>query len=260
MRFEVLIQFIVPLTFLAIWALTSILNRDAQPLPPRPGRPPGPGGMRPPARMPGQGEPLKPGGGFPGRPAPSPLAGERPATWSGLGAPPAPPAPRPRPKLGSLDEAIVYIENDSAARSSSRPATAQGGSAGTGSRAGRGAQPRRGSRSKTAAAGPGARQTSEPDTPRALTDQVNQSLARQRSKPLAISPLGAPMSTLSSPLTHASVSPTITQLQETGLSAPPPLSGVEVQRLLASSTRLREVFMLTEILRPPLALRHHRHQ
>ena len=48
MRFEVLIQFIVPLTFLAIWALTSILNRDAQPLPPRPGRPPGPGGMRPP--------------------------------------------------------------------------------------------------------------------------------------------------------------------------------------------------------------------
>ena len=43
MRFEILIQFIVPLTFLAIWALTSLLNRDAQPLPPRPGRPPGPG-------------------------------------------------------------------------------------------------------------------------------------------------------------------------------------------------------------------------
>jgi len=261
MRFEVLIQFIVPLTFLAIWALTSILNRDAQPLPPRPGRPPGPGGTRPPVRMPGQVEPLKPGGGLPGRPAPSPLAGDRPATWSGLGAPPASPAPpRPRPKLGSLDDAIVYIENDSAARTSSRPATAQGAPVGTGSRTGRGAQPRRGSRTKTAAAGPGARDKGEPDTPRALSDQVNQSLARQRSKPLAISPLGSPMSTLSSPLSQASVTPKVTQLQETGLSAPPPLSGVEVQKLLVSPTRLREVFMLTEILRPPLALRHHRHQ
>jgi len=47
MRFEILIQFIVPLMFLAIWALTSLLNRDAQPLPPRPGRPPGAGGPRP---------------------------------------------------------------------------------------------------------------------------------------------------------------------------------------------------------------------
>ena len=46
MRFEILIQFIVPLTFLAIWALTSLLNRDAQPLPPRPGRAPAPGGPR----------------------------------------------------------------------------------------------------------------------------------------------------------------------------------------------------------------------
>jgi len=42
-----LFQFIVPLTFLAIWALTSLLNRDAQPLPPRPMRPPAPPGPRP---------------------------------------------------------------------------------------------------------------------------------------------------------------------------------------------------------------------
>ena len=43
MRLEFLLQFIVPLTFLAIWALTSLLNRDAQPLPPRPGAGRGPG-------------------------------------------------------------------------------------------------------------------------------------------------------------------------------------------------------------------------
>ena len=37
MKLEFLLQFMMPLTFLAIWALTSLLNRDAQPLPPRPG-------------------------------------------------------------------------------------------------------------------------------------------------------------------------------------------------------------------------------
>src|SRR5271165_6299281 len=107
MRFEVLIQFIVPLTFLAIWALTSILNRDAQPLPPRPTRLPGPGGVRPPVgRIPGQADSLKPGGGMPGRPAASPAASDRPTVWTNMGAPPASPSvPRPRPRLGSLEDA-----------------------------------------------------------------------------------------------------------------------------------------------------------
>ena len=67
MRFEILVQFIVPLTFLAIWALTSLLNRDAQPLPPRPGRPPGPGGVRPQNRAPGQAMQRLPGPGVPPR-------------------------------------------------------------------------------------------------------------------------------------------------------------------------------------------------
>src|SRR4051794_1340206 len=39
-----LFQFIVPLTFLAIWALTSLFNREAPPLPQRMGRPQPPGG------------------------------------------------------------------------------------------------------------------------------------------------------------------------------------------------------------------------
>src|SRR5437764_360870 len=42
-----LLQFIVPLTFLAIWALTSLFNREAQPLPPRMGRPQNPNGPGP---------------------------------------------------------------------------------------------------------------------------------------------------------------------------------------------------------------------
>ena len=43
MRIENLLPFLVPLTFIALWAITSIFNRDAQPLPSRPVRPPGPG-------------------------------------------------------------------------------------------------------------------------------------------------------------------------------------------------------------------------
>jgi hypothetical protein len=45
-------NFIVPLTFLAIWALTSLFNREAKPLPNRPGsRPVPPPGPRPGERV-----------------------------------------------------------------------------------------------------------------------------------------------------------------------------------------------------------------
>ncbi len=113
MRFEILIQFIVPLTFLAIWALTSLLNRDAQPLPPRPGRPPGPGGVRPQNRAAGQAAPRPPG---PGAPPPQPeaaaLRAERPEGRLDFGAlqPPRERTPQ-RPLTGGMDDAIVYIEN-----------------------------------------------------------------------------------------------------------------------------------------------------
>ena len=48
MGLEDVIRAIVPLSFLAIWALTSMFNRDAKPLPPRPGFGPGAGGPPPP--------------------------------------------------------------------------------------------------------------------------------------------------------------------------------------------------------------------
>ena len=90
MRLEFLLQFIVPLTFLAIWALTSLLNRDAQPLPPRPGagRGPGPGvgrGMAGGGFSPsGRGELAGPGrSASPARPASSPMVDRSaPARWS----------------------------------------------------------------------------------------------------------------------------------------------------------------------------------
>src|SRR5215472_16137044 len=86
MRLEILLQFIVPLTFLAIWALTALLNRDAQPLPPRPNRGLGPGGPRAGVALPpaGRGDltgPERSRGG--GRPLSSSSERPAPARWAG---------------------------------------------------------------------------------------------------------------------------------------------------------------------------------
>src|SRR5215470_12234855 len=93
-------QVIVPLTFLAIWALTSLFNREAQPLPPRTGRAPGPNGPRP---MPG--------------PSSARAAEWRPETFPREPVPgrPAPPGPvrAPVPRAGGRpDDEILVIESE----------------------------------------------------------------------------------------------------------------------------------------------------
>jgi len=259
MRFDILIQFIVPLMFLAIWALTSLLNRDAQPLPPRPGRLPGPGGPRPPARLPGQAEPRPGGLGVPARSAaPSPLA-ERPAVWpNGASAPTARERASQRSTLENMDNAIVYIENDPAARgttrsgSSSTPAAASAGS-----RSPRGAQQRRGTRGRAGTPiSPPSQFQAEPKTHRALSDQVNQSMALQRNKPLEIVPLFSSLAPLSLPLSQESVAPQVQQ--ERGTANPVTLSGLDIRKMLSSPDKLREFALLSEVLQPPVSLRARR--
>ena len=210
MRFEILIQFIVPLMFLAIWALTSLLNRDAQPLPPRPTRPPGPGGPRPLSRVPAQPESRASSmGSLPQRSAATSLADQQPM-WTAASSPPSRPERAPgRPPLKSLDDAIVYIENDSIKRSAARPGSsplpAQGASNGSRPRA---AQQRKSSRGRGGATGiPSGQGRSEPRTQRVLSDQVNQSMALQRNKPLEITPLFTSMAPLSLPLTQSEAAP-----------------------------------------------------
>jgi len=46
-RIENLIQFLVPMIFVSIWALTSLFNREVQSLPPRAARPPRPNEPKP---------------------------------------------------------------------------------------------------------------------------------------------------------------------------------------------------------------------
>lgn len=100
MRLNDLYPYIVPLTFLAIWALTSLFNRDAQPLPPRNagGRPFGP-----PGPAPGQ------------RPAPVRPGEVRTEFASRFVNPPGqrpPYAPPPRPQQLGDDKDIVILETE----------------------------------------------------------------------------------------------------------------------------------------------------
>ncbi len=259
MRFEILIQFIVPLMFLAIWALTSLLNRDAQPLPPRPGRPLGPGGPRPPGRVPGQPELRVPGSAAPSRTAgPAPARQDLQSAWTQ----PQAPAPAPRDRAvqrmttSKADGAIVYIENDPARRNSARSTSA--GSAAppssSGIRPARSATPRKGARGRSINIGTATPQgRTEPRTQRVLSDQVNQSMAMQRNKPLEITPLFTSLAPLSLPLSQSSAAP---QAHETsGGDRPVSMSSEAIRNLLSSPARLREFALLTEVLQPPVALR-----
>jgi len=260
MRFEILIQFIVPLMFLAIWALTSLLNRDAQPLPPRPGRPPRAGGPRPLTGMPGQTEPRSPGPGTPVQtPASSPPADPR-TMWPGAtSAPTARERAIQRPPLKNLDDAIVYIENDPTTRGATRPASSPGpaAAAAAGSRLPRAAQQRKGTRGRSGAtSSPSNDVRAEPKTHRALSDQVNQSMALQRNKPLEITPLFSSLAPLSLPLSQASVAPQVQQ--ERGTANPVTLSGLDIRKMLSSPGKLREFALLTEVLLPPVSLRPRR--
>ncbi|QEH32876.1 hypothetical protein OJF2_13610 [Aquisphaera giovannonii] len=269
MRLEILIQFIVPLTFLAIWALTTLLNRDAQPLPPRPARPggprpaPGPGQRPAPAMGPprpfGPAEPARQGGGL-ARPL------EDAGGWKTVDADPRALAPRrlpPRTAPGGLDDAIVYIENDpSGSRTTSRPLSAGTGGlpATSPSRGARGGQARRGARTRSAGGNLDPRRAAAPETQRPLTDQVQQSLARKKARPLEIVPLSTPLTPLSQPLTEQSSENVPRSPLAVGVSpsSDPMFTGAQVLAMLAGPARLREAVLLAEILQPPLALRPRR--
>ena len=237
MRLDSLFPFIVPLTFLAIWALTSLLNRDAQPLPPRPSRP-GPGGGAPPPRpmnrpTGAQPSPSRDWGGPSTRPRP--LERERPAPLTGLG------------RGTSGDEGILVLgDADEPRRAGGRsePApTRQGPRTNKAARNAKG-KPATGTR-------PAAPRN---EAPRALSSLVNQSMAEAKTRPLEITPLASPLTPLMIPLSRASSS----LAAEKGAERPRGVPMEQIRSALSAPDRLRELALLTEILQPPLALRHAR--
>ncbi|WP_165072291.1 hypothetical protein [Paludisphaera rhizosphaerae] len=243
---EALSQFIVPLIFLIVWAITSLLNRDSQPLPQRPNRPgAGPGGAGSNRRRDAltaskaeDDEPAVADSSPPRRPGLAPFDAR--TQGRPLQAPTRPTSPRSnRPNGATGDDEVVFIE--SARRSI-------GGSASPPS-------PRKPARGRRAEPTPARTRRGEPVTQRALSEQVGQSLAQNRSQPLGLSPISANLSSLSSASLRDASS---TAARVTPNAAPPALSAAEVRRMMADGARLREMAVLVELLQPPVSRRPRR--
>lgn len=207
MDLDTLLKAIVPLAFLAIWALTAVFNKEGNSLPTRSQGTPNPYGPRP---------------VVPPRVA-APSDRPPPLRWSPQGVSPAMPRP-------GGDDDIVILESPRP----SRPAPQ------------RNLAPRR-MRPKpapTVAAKPAA------IVPAKLgLGHVSQSVNQQLATPLAMEPLSAPVSGVGSrPLASAAA-------KAVDHIAGPTVRAVSVAAALNDPQRLREAFLINELLQPPLALR-----
>ncbi len=209
-NWDQLIRLIVPLSFLLIWAVTSLFNRETKPVPVRQG---------------GQ-------AGF------GPKPGDPTLRWGPTAQAP-PQAPRRVPVAGNDDDILVIRSSTPIRTAPARPSNLGGG-----------AMARRGAKAKPAATPP-KREEPVSRTPKlaGVTQLVNQNLTR---------------STLEmSPLVTASPSATSTTIGlAQAFSAPSRSTYVAPSTVLAISlrdpTRLREAFLVNELLQPPLALRPRR--
>lgn len=261
MRLDSLLQFIIPLTFLAIWALTSLLNRDSQPLPPRPGapRPPGPGTGRSAAA--GGFSPASRGelAGI-GRPAPSArqigAAADRavPARWSNTPVQ-GRPGTAPYRSPGGTDDGITILESESRPASTSSFSPSSQAANPRVTRASTSATRKASSRSRSAPPAAPAIKPMEQERPRALTGLVGQALSQKRAPRLELVPLTTQITPITSPL--MSSAPSVAPQANRAAAAPvdPPLSLDELRVMLGTPKRLREVALLGELLRPPVSMR-----
>jgi hypothetical protein len=244
---NILIQFLVPLAIMAMWALTSLLNREAQSLPTRgPVPKPGPGRSDPPI---GRSEPVNAARFQP----PTPSLDRPPAQrWSDA----TPPARSGPLRIGAADDGITIIGSDNRGirtQPSLGSAPASSGSA----RTSRGTQTRRGSRVRPAPT-TGPPRPKEADHQRALTSLVNQSLAQKKNRPLEITPLSSPLSPIAVPLTQTSIGAAIEHPGSYQLETA--LTSGELRVMLSKSNKLREIALLNELLQPPVSLRAPRHR
>jgi hypothetical protein len=232
MRVETLYEFIVPLIFIMIWAVTWILNREAQALPPRSAtREPNDQAAMNRVRSGASSRDLR----DPRAPSNSPRTGR------------SMPPEREREKVPGPGDAIIFTEPelDGPAGPFERPSSTQ--------RPARAGQNRRPARSRGAATKP--RPRVAPEKTRELTQDISNSMAGLKGKPLTLTPLNLPLSPLSS------LSLTTTTL--TDLSAVAPTSGLsnsaisllDFHKAVADPARLRELFVWNELIQPPLALR-----
>lgn len=276
---ELLIQFIVPLTFLAIWALTSILNRDGQPLPQRPQRPGGPRpdlaaeearrrrekaraaaerswegvGEGPSSAVPPRSEPR--------RPSPPPVPVDDLATFSGGRPRPGRPAPPRQPVPAGFDGAGVYVKPDEVVfldpatgrRLMSAPVDRGRSDESTKPSA----PPRQRKSSRRRASAGESDRSAESETRRALSDHVGRSMDLKRNQSLELKPLAPKLEGLTSTLSQ-----TVSLMDRQSLipgPAPSPIFDAHaIQDMFTERAKLREIAVLSEVLRPPVSLRRAR--
>jgi len=247
MRLEHLYEFIVPLIFVAIWAVTWMLNRDTQPLPPRAaGRRRGDEQDRPDRQ--GLNEFEREFRSEPSFGASSSSARNESSVPRAYGR-----TGRPEPVLGS-GEAIVFTEPVR-----EKPSTGLDQS--RGSQPTRGAQSRKGGRGKGVVGGKAKSRPTPPEKTRELTQEVSTSMAQLKGRTLELTPLNLPLSPLISlPLTQSGERPPGVSASGTPAFARRPETLTDVRVTLADPARLREILIWSELMQPPLALRKGSHR
>jgi hypothetical protein len=239
-----LAQLIVFLSILAIFALTSLLSRDAQPLPPRPTRARGPDNLRPSA-VPGRAEPARLG---PYERASDRIASTAPAARF---SEPATAARQVTGRRIPTDDGIMIIESNAG---TVRPgsATAVPTQPSPSARTQRGYTAKRATRGRSPLTAAGAK-PADHTRPRALTSLVTKSLAETKNRPLQITPLTSLSVPMSTPLGQLLAAPA----PEPPAPFPPPraFTSASIRSMFADSGKLREIAMLSELLQPPRALR-----
>lgn len=193
-----LIQYLVPLSFLAIWAITSLLNRETKPTPAR----------RPISRT------------------PTPRPGDPTLRWGPQGSRPASGLSS---SLGREDDIVILDADDQRLIRPSRTRPLQ-----------------QSSTRRTARAKPAPRKPT-PTGP-TLVSGVNQGVNQQLATSIDLAPLGGIVQGLAA-------APAARVTPATPAAAPSDIPGVKIAAALTDPTRVREAFLLTEILGPPVALR-----
>jgi hypothetical protein len=242
-------QILISLGILALWALTSLLSRDAQPLPPRPTRDrPDDGKPRPQTLARGNQPAMAQSSRTTDRMATETIEA-RSGARSGEGSLASQYA-RAGARPSSDDIRIL----ESGPRPARPPATSAGGPRSPASALSPGSRTssRKGSRARSGV-NPAAAKSAEPERQRALSSQIHKSMAQTAGRPLEITPLELPLESLSSshvPLGSRGIVD-LTRRQ----SIPSGLDALAVRKLISSPEKLREIAILTELLKPPLALR-----
>jgi hypothetical protein len=224
MDLEEVIKAAVPLTFLAIWALTSLFNREAKPMP---------------------GRPMQGLGPRPGGPAAGPAAGPRPANamardpavrWGNPAGTPATGAGTNRP-LGRTDDEVLVIRSEPT-RAAQPPLPRPGA-----------APPKRTVRAKSAPAAPPKRP--EPSPSRPLAGTTGPALSQHLARPLD-------STSLSGTAAANAASDAAAAVYDAKPKSATTLALYDLRSLAGSRDELRKAIIINEILQPPVSRRHGR--